>query len=124
MSGEGPCQGGFLDCPDRTGWGELPARRQGCMSVLSLRLSPLQPFNFGAAAGGESRGADGDSWGASGRLGDAGCMLMLAGAGGDGKSRGSATSAVAPTHRGCRVICPRQKRGLGGDAANANEGLP
>ncbi|KAM7079982.1 acid-sensing ion channel 1-like [Ciconia maguari] len=82
------------------------------------------PFNFGAVASGESRGADGDSWGSSGRLGNAGCMLMLADAGGDGKSRGSAASAAAPTRRGCRVICPWQKGGLGGDAANANEGLP
>lgn len=104
--------------------GKLPACGQGCVSVLSQRLSPLQPFKFGAVASGESRGASGESLGASGRPGDAGCMLMLAGAGGDGKSRGSAASAAAPTRRGCRVICPRQKGGLGGDAANANEGLP
>lgn len=67
MSGEGPCQGGFLGCPDHTGWGGgmLSACRQGCMSVLSLRLSPLQPFNFSAMASGENwgGGADGISWG-------------------------------------------------------------
>lgn len=120
MSGAGTRQGGFLGCPDPIGRGEPPACRQGCVSILS----PLQPFKFGAVASEESRGADGDSVGARSRRGDAGCMLMLAGAGGDGKSRGSAASTAAPTRRGCRVICPRQKGGLGGDAANANEGLP
>lgn len=67
MSGEGPCQGGFLGCPDHTGWGGemLSACRQGCMSVLSLRLSPLQPFNFSAMASGEN-------WGGGGLMGSAG----------------------------------------------------
>lgn len=94
------------------------------MSVLSLRLPPLQPFNFSAVdRWGEPGGRCRQAGGRAAAPGDAGCMPMLADAGGDGKNRGSAASAAAPTCRGRCVICPRQKGGLGGDASNANEGL-
>lgn len=109
--------------PRPPGCGELPAGRQGCRCQSSPCVRPLcshltrVPWPVGTAGGSRGR------LGGDGRPGDAGCVLMLAGAGGDGKSRGSAASATVPTRRGCHVICPRQKGKLGGDAANANEGL-
>lgn len=47
--------GGVPGCPDPPRLRGAACMR-GCASVLSLRPSPLQPFNFSAVAGGDSRG--------------------------------------------------------------------
>lgn len=103
-----------LPRPHKLGGSCLHAGRDGARSFPYP--SPSQPFNFSAVAGGGEPGGqwgepgeetgrtgerwgepggDGESQGARGRPGDAGCMLMLAGAGGDGKSRGSTASTAA-----------------------------